>query len=169
MILFFINSISVINANTTNYIQPRKDIISQRCIEHITLLASFAFHALLSPEWVLHSKCIRILFFPILSVDVACRIETFEHTNIIKVFTTWEQPKSWNWVEVFTRTHHVLIVLNNVRSTKIQRKLVIKELACVTDREVITVVIRFRHYTWSICNSCRSKCLVLFVTYSECQ
>ena len=101
VVFFFIYSVGVVGTYTTHDVEPGEDVVLERCVEHVALLAGFAEHTLLGPVGVLHGECGAVLLFPVLCHDVARGVEALEHAHVVEVLAAWEEVEGSQGVEVF--------------------------------------------------------------------
>ena len=158
--------VGIVDTYTTGNVNPRQDIVFQTAHQHVTLTLGRRNHVVGNEVRVLHLHTL-ITVRPILCSQLARSVVTLVELHGRPVVTAWEKINRGQRVIVFTRTIHVLGVLNDVATTEIEVQLVVQEVARIASREVITIIFVVLQNTGGIRCRYRDKGLVGLCT--RCQ
>ena len=151
----FIFAVSIVYTHSSGYIQPVKNLITQACRCHITLLIVKPEIAVSNPVRILHTK-IAFALRPELDTDLSRLIPAFEVLYQRKVVSPREEISGNQRIGILSLIGHIPVVLKNITGTHIQFHLIIQETGRIAESKIITVIPVVRNHPRRI-NGCRRE------------
>ena len=146
IVLLLVSIGGVVYADTCSKAQIVGELIAGTEVEHIAILAVGTYVAVVDPVGVLTYE-LTYEVVPVLNVEVTLCIPTLKHLEVVDRVAAGVEVCGYQWVTIYTLVGHVAVVLDNVACTGVNSQLVVEQLGCVADGEVVTVVLVVGDYT----------------------
>ena len=153
----------IVNADAARDVQPLQNVVRQRGVEHVTVLAVAAQVAVVGPIGILHRDA-AVAHRPILLRDLVHGIVTLVHLDILPVTAAGKKVGSCQRVVVRTLVNHVKVLLQNVVCPDVKPHAVVQKRRRVAKCEVVAIVGVVRHDTLRIDRGSRQIGLILLRT-----
>ena len=160
-------AVRVVHPDAARNREPVEDVVGQRGVDHVAVLAVLAQVAVADPVGVLHLIGIGSHRRPVLLVDAARGVVAFIHLHIRPVVAAREEVSRHQRVGVDALIDHVAVFLDNVAGTQIEVHLVLEERRGIAESEVVTVVTVVGNDTARIDGAGRSIGLAALVARRE--
>ena len=131
--------VRIVDADTPRDIQPVEDVVGERRIEHVTVLAVLAQVAVVDPVGVLHGHS-GSADGPVLRGNLVHGIVSFVHLDLLPVVAAGEEIGAHDGVVVGSLIDHVAVFLQHVAGPYVQPHLIVQKRGGVAEREVVAVV-----------------------------